>query len=1042
MSSHAPELALAQPPAAGEITIATARCPAAREKSATRDPRHEASRHDTNAPHTASRFKADVANIGDDFGRYIVLRRIGAGGMGVVYEAIDPDLDRKVAIKLLHANTDTDSLIGTQITRAAQARLVHEAQSLAQLSHPNIVSIYDVGYARDQVYLAMELIEGVSLDAWLGAAARPWRKILDVFVQAADGLAAAHAAHLVHRDFKPDNVLVGNDARPRILDFGLAHQANSESEAGKFSMSGTRHGSGHAAFGRSTTGEGAIVGTPSYMAPEQHRGAETDERCDQYAFCVSLYEAVYGLRPFRGDSLADVARAKQTMELRSPPRPVRVPRWLRQLILTGLAVDPDDRHASMSHIAVEIRRRLSPRRRNVALASAATLACLGSLSLQLLAAAPQPGACDGASSRGADIWSKDVQARVRQAFVATGSHSATSSFDRVFEAMGARMRAWHDARLVACEATLIDGTQSEALLDLRMECLETKLADSQVVVDSWLHADARVVDNAGNAMTRLSAIDECEDAQAWQDNAALPADPAKRARALELESELFAAQLALMSARFGEAKTMVQAGLVDAERIDFRKYQAEAHMVLARMAADQFTPEIAREHSARAMSLAESLDDQVLASQIAIDLIWIRGYQLRDADGLDEIIAHARAHVLRSADDPSIRASFARAMGAVFLQQGRLRESEMAFREVVEIQEAEFASDDQELLINYGNLALVLRQLGELDSAEQLFRKVIAGERVAFGNDHPRRVLTLGNLARLLQQKGAATEALAVLDEALKVANNAGCDAALQLFHLHSARAGLLEELGRDREALATWQLCFELHRAASQHDDAQLLISGHAIIKLLARLGEFAAAELLVARLEPVIEAALASPPASADGVTGLEALMDFETARGNVPAARQLGDRIKNIDDPRFAVWFAADPPGEGEFVRLHSKTGNCQAALELIDAAAKRPFPLNAFAHQHADRAAVLARCGRHDEAADAYEQIVHDVRQEPAAASHLIPRLTAHAALERLAGRRTTDRASVKAKLARAVQLLDPRELAPEDHRRFLEALDQS
>jgi serine/threonine protein kinase len=215
-------------------------------------------------------------------GRYVILSRLGGGGMGVVYAAYDPDLDRKVAIKLLRPGRRTDA------ASEGRARLMREAQAMARLDHPNVVGVLDVGTFEDQVFIAMELVDGLSLMHWMRQGHR-WRDVRERFIQAGRGLAAAHAAGIVHRDFKPDNVVIGKDGRARVLDFGLARAAKSEADteetAGPDGDVSVRSGSG--SLERTLTQTGSLLGTPSYMSPEQWTSQPADAKSDQFSFCVA-----------------------------------------------------------------------------------------------------------------------------------------------------------------------------------------------------------------------------------------------------------------------------------------------------------------------------------------------------------------------------------------------------------------------------------------------------------------------------------------------------------------------------------------------------------------------------------------------------------------------------------------------------------------------------------------------------------------------------------------------------------------------------------
>ena len=269
------------------------------------------------------------------FGRFKVLDVIGQGGMGIVYACYDDQLERKVAVKVLLGKT-------FQNVDIARARLLREAQAMARLSHPNVVQVFEAGEFDDVVYLAMEYIEGRDLRTWLGVRARSWREIVAVFLQAGHGLAAAHEAGVIHRDFKPDNVLVGDDGRVRVLDFGLARPA-----AGDETEEYIADGAAHSSHKITLTKVGAYIGTPAYMSPEQHLCQPADARSDQFSFCVALYGALYGHAPFEGLTLMELSENVIEGRLRPPPAGTPVPAWVFEALRTGLATAPDDRHPSM-----------------------------------------------------------------------------------------------------------------------------------------------------------------------------------------------------------------------------------------------------------------------------------------------------------------------------------------------------------------------------------------------------------------------------------------------------------------------------------------------------------------------------------------------------------------------------------------------------------------------------------------------------------------------------------------------------------------------
>jgi serine/threonine protein kinase len=274
-------------------------------------------------------------------GRYQIQGRIGAGGMGVVYRAHDPELVRDVAVKLL--NTDATS---TKDPATARARLVREARAMARLAHPNVLHVYDVGTTDDGVFIAMELVEGKSLGSVCEGDRPPWRQILRYYVDAGRGLAAAHAAGVIHRDFKPENVLVGTDERVRVGDFGLAG-GPAALERSTSQDSELDRDSGDLQVSGSLTRTGALLGTPKYMAPEQEAGGTASASSDQFSFCVALYEALYGRPPFAGSTVAEYRHEVRHGRVQDPPADSKVRGWIHTEIVRGLAVDPTERHPAL-----------------------------------------------------------------------------------------------------------------------------------------------------------------------------------------------------------------------------------------------------------------------------------------------------------------------------------------------------------------------------------------------------------------------------------------------------------------------------------------------------------------------------------------------------------------------------------------------------------------------------------------------------------------------------------------------------------------------
>ncbi len=292
-------------------------------------------------------------------GKYVVLRQLGEGGMGVVVAAYDEELDRRVAIKLLRDKNPA--------TPERRTRILREAQAMARVSHPNVVHVYEVGEvsepgaAHSQVFIAMEFIDGMTLASWQQQPERTWEEILVLYTAAGQGLLAAHQSGLVHRDFKPENVLVGSDGRPRVADFGLARSgeggvSGSHAPLGQEDL--LEHGSSPSSPGQllrsPLTQDGTIMGTPLYMSPEQHQGIRTDSRSDQFSFCAALYEALYKTQPFAGETLGELRVSVMAGRVKPPPSGSAIPRPIHSAILRGLSTDPAQRFESMKELLAAI----------------------------------------------------------------------------------------------------------------------------------------------------------------------------------------------------------------------------------------------------------------------------------------------------------------------------------------------------------------------------------------------------------------------------------------------------------------------------------------------------------------------------------------------------------------------------------------------------------------------------------------------------------------------------------------------------------------
>lgn len=426
-------------------------------------------------------------------GRFELGERRGAGAMGVVYEARDPALDRSVALKVLRAEV----LDGTSVDR-----FVLEARALAKLRHPNVVTVYEVGADGEERFIVMDLVQGDTLRRWLSSS-RSWQAVVRMFIGAGQGLQAAHEAGLVHRDFKPDNVLVENE-QPRVVDFGLVSRTED-------SLLKTSTELGEDSGSVRCTQTGAFVGTPVYMAPEQARG-QSSPAADQYAFCVALFEGLCGKRPHadvepRGAEA--IFAAREMPADRTQPR--GVPRWLRHAIARGLAPDPAARWPSMEALLHELRRVDGNRKRGMLLAAGglgltATAAGLGSLWQT-----PAADLCDDAAAAFEELWSSSRRAELEDSFRRTRRSYAPDTWRRVETHLDRYAGQWAEASRRACVVDLATSEHNAPLSVARQSCLERRKSDFSSLLATFAEADVATVDRAVDAAAAIPALSTCDE---------------------------------------------------------------------------------------------------------------------------------------------------------------------------------------------------------------------------------------------------------------------------------------------------------------------------------------------------------------------------------------------------------------------------------------------------------------------------------------------------------------------------------------------------
>jgi len=739
----------------------------------------------SDSPHHKSEPASDPIP-GEFVGRYLVLSRVGAGAMGVVFAAYDPELDRRVAVKLLQRR---------RLGSTADGRLQREAQALARLNHPNVVAVHDVGSHDGRVFLAMEFVQGVTLTEWMASDGepRPWRAVVSVFLAAGRGLEAAHAQGLAHRDFKPDNVMLGEDGRVRVMDFGLARATELPRSAGKSLEASEPE------LRQSTdlTRSGAIVGTPAYMALEQFAGQVATPRSDQFAFSVALFEALYGQRPFPGDTVAALSASVTDGELVEVEARRPVPLWLRRVVRRGLQGDPDARFDSMRPLldvlaSGDQRRR---RRIGIAIGVAVSLVCAGAFGWVRHRDLQREDACLAAGDEIATVWDDRARDRVVGGIRASGTVDAADTASKAVPWIDRQAERWREHRIEACRHALVHRDWGEVLYDKARQCLDDRRVELSILVDGLTAPDALSASRAVNAAAALNNTLACVDEVALSATPVVPdAATQERTRA---RRQVARASYLDDAGRYVDAVEAGRAAMVSAEASEFALLLAEARLAtsIALMGAgDHAASEGLAEQSYGA---AARLGSWSVAARAANHLIYLVGYRLRRPSEGRRWAEHAAIAIVHAADPAEIlEAARAGALSAVANREGRFskaielnakargiyerslgpthplvaarlsseannlrRRGDFAqaaakHQASLEIREQTLGANHPDLASGLSNLANVYWSMDDAVAAVPLYRRSLAIREAGLGDEHPLVATSLRNLSLALRGLG------------------------------------------------------------------------------------------------------------------------------------------------------------------------------------------------------------------------------------------------------------------------------------------------
>ena len=699
---------------------------------------------------------------GARLGRYVLLRRVGEGGMGVVFAAYDPDLDREVALKLLKPGAVADA--------EARGRLVREAQALARLSHPNVVIVHDVGQDGDTVFLAMELVRGRTLRHWLAEAPRPWREVLSHFLQAGQGLAAAHAVGLVHRDFKPDNVLLGDDGQVRVTDFGLARAASAllaplESWAGEGASRDTPPWAGD-------TLTGVQQGTPAYMSPEQWRGLRADARSDQFSFCVSLYEALFGQRPFAGGTARERAQALREGRVTPPPRGSRVPGAVRDAVLRGLAAEPASRHPSLDTLLSRLESGARTYRWRWAAAALATGVVASSAAGFVLARGDAARVCTGFETKLEGTWDAARRARLEQRFRQGAQPGWADAFESTARALDAYAQALVAQERQSCEDTRVRQAQSERLMDLRAACLDGRREALHVLVEQLEGGEREALPRAPEAARQLPSLAACADRDTLTRVDPLPEAPEARRELAALRRELDGLRVQGAAGFHARVLPRLEEVVAALRGLGHRPTLAGARLLLGELRGTAGSFAVAREALEEAVRVAQAGHDDETAARAWNRLLYteVEGMGLVKEAQRTARMAEAALERLGPEASLEVAAELHRVRGSLGYRQGEYARALADAGEALALLERARGPQDVALAEVLTGMGMALNAMGRYAEAEQHYARALALVEAVYGREHPLRAEYLNNLATALRLEGKVAEAVARYGEALELA--------------------------------------------------------------------------------------------------------------------------------------------------------------------------------------------------------------------------------------------------------------------------------
>ncbi|HEY1548313.1 MAG TPA: serine/threonine-protein kinase [Kofleriaceae bacterium] len=852
---------------------------------------------------------------GEAIGRFIVLETLGSGGMGVVYAAYDPNLDRKVALKLL-----STPVAGSE---EARIRMLREAQAMARIDHPNVLRVYEAGQLGDQIYIAMEFAPGGTLRKW-ATVPRSQSEIMTAYMQAGRGLAAAHAASLVHRDFKPDNVMLLDDGHVRVSDFGLVGMIGDAPAPAPSTMDAPITET--TPLSQDLTRTGALMGTPSYMAPEQFRGQQAGPAADQFAFCVALYAALTKQRPFDGATFAELCANVVAGQLRPIPREAHVPSRIASALMRGMSTEPADRFASMD--ALLARLDTAPRRRTWLAVAVAVVALGGTAGFVALRSPVE--LCSGASDRLASAWSPARAAVLAESFALAPRPDAIAVVERLVPIVDRWGESWQQAYVGACEDTRVRAIQSERMLDLRMACLTRRLDEAHATLDALGAGGGDAVDHAFDLADALPDVSACADTAALASGVAAP-NAVTNASVTAVRGMLARARAQRKLAHYTQARDLASTAVADARALGYAPAIAEALLELG-------TEQSKLADRAAAATLAEAMRTALAAgaNDTAIVAAARRIAELDDTPArfpaADELAKIAAALAEHSPPPAATRVELDNAISALLGEEGNLDASQARYEQTLAFATKQLGPDDPHTIHIISQLALLSIKRHHWNDARASLQHVADAEQRIYGADHPEYATALDNLANVDAELGESAKSKELRERALAIRIAALGPAHPEVASSYINLGAVYNEAGDFATAKAYFEKALAIDSKVWGNDSVQIDTELVDLGNTVAHQGDRAKArELVQHALDNAEKAYSADDPRLA---TTIDNLGDIEREDKHYDAALALFARAERITvkafgtkDPRAAEFL-------GETATTYREMNKLPEAKDAMD------------------------------------------------------------------------------------------------------------